>query len=462
MATIKITSLGHLSNADIAPGDVFVIDHISTPITNKLTVANLTSYISTTLGNLDTFASYANTNAATLSSAIYAIQTGNTTFSGNKTFSNSTYFADGSISTPAIAFASQVSTGFYKPSSGIITMVSAGTAVTSFEGFSGVKTRGSYAMAASLTTGSSDVILSRDGAAQLGLRNGINPQQFSIYNTYTDASNYERGKLAWSSNTFEIGTEAVGSGTRRNIKLNYTTTIDGNSLTNTAALNIINVGAGTGGLYVGALGIGHKQDNSRMTGFDVPNKALLYSIRGSAVSSQGAHRFSGDNNTGTSVGANGSIVDILAPSTATNILQGRKADETVVFNVGYDGSVTIAGNVNLNNANSSISFSGYSISERVTNNVSSVGSDVFSMPIASKHFAKLLINVEDLTYGQYQTSELLLIHDGTDSKLTEYGIVFTSTNPLVSYDSYMDANNVVLRATASSSDNRIRVLQITA
>jgi hypothetical protein len=384
MATIKITALGHLSNADIAPGDVFVIDDVSATTTKKLTVANLTSYVSTTLGNLEIYASYANSNAAALSSSQSSIINSVNLVSAN-----------------------------------VANIINGTTTFTN----------------------------------NVSVANGIAPTALYLYNSYTDASNYERGKVGWASNTFEISTEAIGTGTRRAIKLNYTTTIDGFARTNVPALTVANVGAGTGGLVIGALAIGHRQDNARSTGLDIANKALLYSIRGSAVSSQGAHRFSGDNNTGTSVGANGSIVDIIAPSTATNILQGRKADETVVFNVGYDGSVTIAGNLN---------FIGYNISERVTNNVSSLGADVFSMPIASKHFAKLLINVEDLTYGQYQTSELLLIQDGTDSKLTEYGIVFTSTNPIVSYDSYLDASNVVIRATATSSDNRIRVLQITS
>jgi hypothetical protein len=119
----------------------------------------------------------------------------------------------------------------------------------------------------------------------------------------------------------------------------------------------------------------------------------------------------------------------------------------------------VASNTTLN----TIVFGSYTISERVTNNVSSLGADVFSMPRSTKHFAKLLINVEDLTYGQYQTSELLLVHDSSDSKVTEYGIVFTSTNPIVAYDTYFDANNnVVLRAVTTSADNIIRVLQITS
>ena len=214
MATIKITSLGHLSNAQLAPGDVFIVDHVSVPVTNKLTVANLTSYISTTLGNLQSYAAYANANAAVLSS----------------------------------------------------------------------------------------------------------------------------------------------------------------ELTNVSV------------------------DIGDVTQLVTVNKSNLVAA-----------------------------VNELASNTHFN----------------------------------AISFNNYTITERITNNVSSLGSVIFSMPKASKRFAKLLINVEDLTYGQYQSSEILLVQDGNDSRIVEYGIVFTSTSPLVTYDTYFDASNVVLRAVASSSDNRIRVLEIT-
>ena len=42
---------------------------------------------------------------------------------------------------------------------------------------------------------SSDVILARDAANALALRNSTAAQQFNLYNTYTDASNYERLEL---------------------------------------------------------------------------------------------------------------------------------------------------------------------------------------------------------------------------------------------------------------------------
>jgi len=56
-----------------------------------------------------------------------------------------------------------------------------------------------------------NLILTKDAADTLAQRNGTNAQTFNLYNTYTDASNYERGFIKWNSNVLEIGTEAAGS-----------------------------------------------------------------------------------------------------------------------------------------------------------------------------------------------------------------------------------------------------------
>jgi hypothetical protein len=54
----------------------------------------------------------------------------------------------------------------------------------------------------------------------LELRSGTSPQTFRIYNTFTDASNHERGFMRWTSNVLQIGTEkgSVG-GSARNLEL---------------------------------------------------------------------------------------------------------------------------------------------------------------------------------------------------------------------------------------------------
>lgn len=70
---------------------------------------------------------------------------------------------------------------------------------------------------------SPDTFLVRDAANTLAQRNGVNAQAFNIYNTYTDASNYERGFVKWSSNLLQIGTEAAGTGSARTFVLQANT-----------------------------------------------------------------------------------------------------------------------------------------------------------------------------------------------------------------------------------------------
>lgn len=66
---------------------------------------------------------------------------------------------------------------------------------------------------------SADLSLWRDAANTLAQRNSTNPQAFRVYNTYTDASNYERGFVRWNTNVLQIGTEAAGTGTARTTRL---------------------------------------------------------------------------------------------------------------------------------------------------------------------------------------------------------------------------------------------------
>lgn len=68
-------------------------------------------------------------------------------------------------------------------------------------------------------TWNNDTYIYRDAANTLAQRNSTNAQTFNIYNTYTNGSNYERGFMKWNSNVLEIGTEAVGTGTQRTVRL---------------------------------------------------------------------------------------------------------------------------------------------------------------------------------------------------------------------------------------------------
>jgi hypothetical protein len=87
----------------------------------------------------------------------------------------------------------------------------------------------------SAPSGTPDVLLFRDAANTLALRNGTAAQTFNVYNTFTDASNYEVGQVSWSTNVFTIATSALGTGTARNLVLRWSTgasiTLANNSMT---------------------------------------------------------------------------------------------------------------------------------------------------------------------------------------------------------------------------------------
>lgn len=71
--------------------------------------------------------------------------------------------------------------------------------------------------------GTVDLSLYRDAANVLALRNSTNRQEFRLYNTFTDASNYERGGLSWSAivnDYLALFTKAAGTGSARNIWVN--------------------------------------------------------------------------------------------------------------------------------------------------------------------------------------------------------------------------------------------------
>jgi hypothetical protein len=92
-----------------------------------------------------------------------------------------------------------------------------------------------------------DTFLVRDAANTLAQRNGVNAQAFNLYNTYTDASNYERGFMRFVSNVLQIGSEKLGTGTARALafQTDGTTrlTIAANGALN--ATSTLEVGGGT-------------------------------------------------------------------------------------------------------------------------------------------------------------------------------------------------------------------------
>lgn len=65
-----------------------------------------------------------------------------------------------------------------------------------------------------------DLVLARDAANTLALRNGTNAQAFRVYNTWgSSGTNYERLSAYWSGNVCYIQTEAGGTGAARHLNI---------------------------------------------------------------------------------------------------------------------------------------------------------------------------------------------------------------------------------------------------
>jgi len=86
---------------------------------------------------------------------------------------------------------------------------------------------------------SQDIRVARDAAGTLAQRNGTNAQTFRVYNTFTSGTNYELGKLEWSSNVFRIGTEkGSGGGTARTVEV-HTDSVSRLALDTTGSVRVV-------------------------------------------------------------------------------------------------------------------------------------------------------------------------------------------------------------------------------
>jgi len=119
----------------------------------------------------------------------------------------------GSVSDAAIKIGNP-NTGFFGISTAAFGVTAGNVEVARFQDNGQLRLPSSISL-----TWNSDTFLTRDAANTLAQRNGVNAQAFNLYNTYTDASNYERGFMRFSSNVLEIGTQAAGTGTLRTIAL---------------------------------------------------------------------------------------------------------------------------------------------------------------------------------------------------------------------------------------------------
>ena len=170
---------------------------------------------------------------------------------GGMPFTGPALFADGTAAAPSMAFASDVTTGLFL-SSGNIRISAGGSGLFQFT--SGARLS-ILSDTAQLRFGvNQDVILTWDAANTLALRNGTAAQTFRVYNTYTDASNYERLFVGAAGGLFQIKGEIAGTGAARPILIDTNTT------------GILYLRSNGNGVYINSSGMMFDGDNTRDIG----------------------------------------------------------------------------------------------------------------------------------------------------------------------------------------------------
>ena len=69
--------------------------------------------------------------------------------------------------------------------------------------------------------------------------------------------------------------------------------------------------------------------------------------------------------------------------------------------------------------------------------------------------ARYTVQITNLTDSTYQTTEIILIHNGTTPEMTEYGTIFTGAAAEATFDADISSGNVRLRATPASGDTMV-------
>ena len=458
MANVKITALEHLSSTQLAPEDVFVIDDVSVLVTRKITTSNVTRYISNVIGNakivennLISYANYANANAAALAVAIANVSTN--------------FSIAGDSGTDSVLVGAETLT--FRGSQGINTAVQSNELIvrlantrvvaglyggsigsTSYIPTITVDAQGritavqNTAVTVDFAAVYSNISLVQDNVTALSLSTNVAVSQvesnaaIAIANT---ASN-----LTSAINDVQSNVTAVETRRDANLFYSYNT----HSVISTANVlpsvdNALTLGApdlrwaevyvGPGSLHIGNLNLSVAGPSA----IKLIDSTGAFTIIDTSIANISAAI---SNVSSNSVSLSSSIGDLQQLSTTAKSNLVAAINETML--------------------NSNVNIGSFNFLTQTTNSVSTIGAVVYSENKDQSRFAKLLINVEDLTYGQYQSSEVLLVQDGNSVRMVEYAIIYTSSQPIVTYEAQIVGANVEIFATATSADNRIKVLKL--
>jgi len=92
--------------------------------------------------------------------------------------------------------------------------------------------------------------------------------------------------------------------------------------------------------------------------------------------------------------------------------------------------------------------------------VDSAAEKIDGFALASARGAKYYISVNNTTTGELSNTEAMVVHDGSNAYITQYGNVNTGNNDLITLTAEIDSTEVVVKASAQAPNCRVTVYRI--
>jgi hypothetical protein len=92
--------------------------------------------------------------------------------------------------------------------------------------------------------------------------------------------------------------------------------------------------------------------------------------------------------------------------------------------------------------------------------VDSAAEKIDGFVLASARGAKYYISVNNTTTGEISNTEALVVHDGSNAYISQYGNVNTGNNDLITLTTEIDSTEVILKASAQAPNCRVTVYRI--
>ena len=131
------------------------------------------------------------------------------------------------------------------------------------------------------------------------------------------------------------------------------------------------------------------------------------------------------------------------------IASGDSTSVRINDSIETDG-LTVNGTVSINNVQ---------LAEINNTQVDSAVEDIDTWSATTYRAAKYVYRIKNTSTSEYQSGEIMVLHDGSTAQIAEYSLLKTGNNDLITFSVDIDAGNVRLRGSAQATGSDIKLLR---